>query len=526
MSFNKPIRPVSVRTGSEIVNDYGGKAFTMTPEMELYSLVCTSMMDGKDNPDKLQRIDKLMGKVSHQFVAQLAVYARNILNLRSIPIVLAVKLAKIHSGDNLVSKLISGIVNRPDEITELLSFYQLENGRGDAKKLGKLSNQVAKGIRDIFESGKFNEYQFAKYNNTAKDVKLRDAIFLSHPKPRWTAQKELFEKIINNTMEVPYTWETQLSKAGQADSPATTKKAVWEELIDAGTVGYMALLRNLRNILQAGVDTEHLSEVCSIISDRAQVLRSKQLPFRFLSAYRSLIGFSSYYASAEGIDSSNSRCMVIVALEIAIKHSFENMTLFGDNDASESQLIAIDVSGSMMEPVSQKSTIELFDIGTLMALMASYKLPNSTTGMFGDKWKTVKFGTANILEETDKIRKREGEVGYSTNGYKVLEWAIQHNKKFDRILFFTDEQMYNTKGYRHTQMVDVWAEYSKMFPESRLYIFDLKGRGQTPLDIRDDRVTKVAGWSNTVFDAIQALENGADVIDQIKSIYIPYTPKG
>ena len=120
-----------------------------------------------------------------------------------------------------------------------------------------------------------------------KSVKLRDALFLSHPKPADKAMKLLFDKIASETLEVPYTWEVELSNAGQTGK---SKKLVWEELILSGKVGFMALLRNLRNLLQEGVSGECLHIVCKTLSDRGQVLKSKQMPYRFLSAYRSLMG--------------------------------------------------------------------------------------------------------------------------------------------------------------------------------------------------------------------------------------------
>jgi len=61
---------------------------------------------------------------------------------------------------------------------------------------------------------KFDEYQFSKYNRDA-DVKLRDALFLVHPRPKTELQQLLFDKIAADTLDTAYTWETELSRAGQ-----------------------------------------------------------------------------------------------------------------------------------------------------------------------------------------------------------------------------------------------------------------------------------------------------------------------
>jgi hypothetical protein len=64
------------------------------------------------------------------------------MNLRSVPLVLATELSKVHSGDSLVSRLTSRIIQRADEITELLAYYQQSNGRKNRKKLNRLSKQL------------------------------------------------------------------------------------------------------------------------------------------------------------------------------------------------------------------------------------------------------------------------------------------------------------------------------------------------------------------------------------------------
>jgi len=281
----------------------GAEGYKMSPELELYSIICTSLLTPQyyvpNTNDQLNRIKNAMKNVDPTFVAQLAVYAREKMNLRTIPLVLDVELAKIHNGDNLVRRLTKRVVNRADEITELVAYYKKSNSRKIPakhmkmkgshvveKSVYKLSNQLKKGLSDIFESGKFDEYNYAKYNRKT-DVQLRDVLFLTHPKPKTDNQKELFSKIANNNLSTPYTWETQLSEAGQSDR---SKKAVWEKLILSGKIGYMALLRNLANFLREDVSEALMEKVCRRLEDGKEVAKSKQFPFRFLSVYRRLVG--------------------------------------------------------------------------------------------------------------------------------------------------------------------------------------------------------------------------------------------
>lgn len=158
----------------EVLNYEGAKAFVLTPQLELYTAVATASLSDnfyESTDDRLQRIRELIAKNDAQFVAKLAVYVREQMHFRSVPMVLAVELARRHRGDGLVSALTARIVQRADEITELLAYYAVANERKNVKQLNKLSKQLQKGLAEAFN--RFDEYQFAKYNRDAA-VKLKD----------------------------------------------------------------------------------------------------------------------------------------------------------------------------------------------------------------------------------------------------------------------------------------------------------------------------------------------------------------
>ena len=206
-----------IKEKETVMNHEGEKAFGMTPEMELYTAVVTCALSDKfyeSKDGRMERIASLIRQVDPEFVAKLAVYTRTQMNLRSIPLFLIVELAKIHNGDSLVKRTIEKCVLRADEIMELLMCYQLRNSDDKSiKKLGKLSRQVQEGLKSAFN--RFDEYQFAKYNRSNLDVKLKDALFVVHPKASSEQQQAIFDKIVADELQTPYTWETQLSELGQ-----------------------------------------------------------------------------------------------------------------------------------------------------------------------------------------------------------------------------------------------------------------------------------------------------------------------
>jgi hypothetical protein len=504
----------------------GGEGFKMVPEMELYASVCASVLTPQyytpHTNDQINKLKTLIRKVDPFFVAQLAVYAREQMYLRTIPLVLTVELAKCHSGDDLLRRLSRRVIQRADEITEILAYYSKANkiqpkfikakgGHNVEKKIYKLSNQLRKGIADSFY--KFDEYQFAKYNRNT-EIKLRDALFLTHPKPRTREEQELFEKIAQNNLSIPYTWETKLSEAGQTGKD---KKAVWQELILSGRMNYMALLRNMRNFLDADISEVLIQKVADRIADPKEIKRSRQLPFRFLSTYRSINGkvlrkWFSDEDKAQLQTKHNSQFVHIFldALEKAVKLSIENIPMLMNQDL----LTAIDVSGSMQRPISERSTIENYDIGALLGMLIQSKSSNSVLGMFGNTWKVIKTEkTFNVLRATDDLHKREGEVGYSTNGYKVIEWALKQKKKFSRVLIFTDCQLYGGS------INNLWRQYkSQINPHAKLYLFNLNSYGETPLNLKSNDVHLITGWSDKIFDILESIENGGETLERIKEI--------
>jgi hypothetical protein len=150
--------------------------------------------------------------------------------------------------------------------------------------------------------------------------------------------------------------------------------------------------------------------------------------------------------------------------------------------------------------------------------------------MFGDTWKTIQVPRTNILSNVDEFHRREGEVGYSTNGYKVIDSLIKKRQRADKVMIFTDCQMWDsnhrggfgwgmrydrTEKTRHIR--EAWKEYKRTIsPNAKLYLFDLAGYGNVPLDISTKDVYLVAGWSDKVFNALAAIDRGEDVVKQLQ----------
>ena len=597
MSYNEQLRCDHLTTNHE-----GALAWRMTPEWELYTTVVTTMgVEDKfyeGGEERVRRIADLVRKVEPEFVAQLAVYTREEMHLRS----------------SLVSRAVGRTIQRADEITELLMCYLWRTGKSD---LSGLSCQLRKGLAEAFN--KFDEYQFAKYNRMNRKVTLRDALALVHPKPKDDRQADIFRKIKSDTLETPVTWETELSAVGQRhfdskEEKEEAKREVWRKLVQSRRIGYMATLRNLRNMLGLGMDDETMQMVCDYIADPEAVRKSKQLPFRFLSAFLELtesknvhsftshklnklsslhkkvckvqkvvekmrqgyfpksvrvvkryypqddrciynltdafkkLGFrpskmhSSYRTKKwkycehpsekdmKFLESQENHLLslrntqrkdeeVLQSLESAVCHTAENIPGFDENTRV---LLASDTSGSMRARVSRNSSVMCYHIGLLLSMLMRHRCKNAVTGMFGSVWKAVDMSSERILQSTVDMLSREGEVGYATNGYKVIEWLIQEHREMDKVMLFTDCQLWNSEGWcGDAHLAEYWDRYKReVAPHARLYIFDLAGYGQSPISMVRDDVFCIAGWSDKVFDILAAVERGKSAIDEIRRIAV------
>ena len=221
----------------------GAPARHISPELQLRRSVLACLLWEKqfyeDGVEIAQRITELVPKVAAETVAALAVEARAQMKLRHAPLLLVREMARHQTHRRLVADTLASVIQRADELTEFVAIYWMD-GRVP------LSGQVKKGLAAAFP--KFDEYALAKYDRGGP-VRLRDVLFLSHAKPRDAAQAGVWKKLIWGRLNTPDTWEVALSSG-------VDKREAWQRLLTENKLGALALLRNLRNMREVGVEEE------------------------------------------------------------------------------------------------------------------------------------------------------------------------------------------------------------------------------------------------------------------------------
>jgi hypothetical protein len=431
----------SLNKAKHIRTHEGARAKQINPEMQLRRSVMACMLWEnsfyEDGIDIARRIHHLAMQVHPDFVASLAVEAREKMKLRHVSLLLVRELARVilYGQDRLVSNTLSRVIQRADELTEFLALYWK-----DGKE--PLSSQVKKGLARAFT--KFDAYQLAKYNRD-KAIKLRDVLFLCHAKPKDDQQAETWKKLIDGTLEPPDTWEVALSGGGD-------KKEHWERLLRENKLGALALLRNIRNILQANADgtsgPSYVDEV--LLKDRLMSANySKVLPFRFIAAAR-------YAPNLQD-------CLG----ELMIK------CLQGREKLPGKTVILVDVSGSMDYKVSGKSQISRMDAACGLAIILREVSEKVEILSFSEDLVAIPnwhgFALHNAIINS--------QLHYGTWLGKAVNETYNHTKSLDRLIVITDEQSHdivpdpkglayminvgsdkNGVGYGPWQHIDGWSE--------------------------------------------------------------------
>lgn len=375
---------------SQLVYSHGGApAFPhASPIQQLRRSVLSCLLwesefyeDGKSIADRISEHAKA---VSTKQLAELVVEARSVHNLRHVPLLMLCEL--IRRGGRETGEAIYNTIQRADELAELVAIYWREGKK-------PLSKQMKIGLARALR--KFSAYNLAKYNRDGA-VKLRDVLFLCHPRPKDEAQAAVWKQLADGELPAPDTWEVALS--GGAD-----KKATWERLIREGRLGYLALLRNLRNMTSVGVDGDLITQ--AIVSRKGA---DRVLPFRYVAAARACPQMEP-------------------ALDQALSEAISELP-----PLTGKTVVLVDVSGSMDAQLSGKSDLKRIDAAAALASLIHGDLRVFT---FSNAIAEVppRRGMAGV----DAVVKSQPHGGTELAG--AVGW-INENVPHDRLIVITDEQ--------------------------------------------------------------------------------------
>lgn len=387
----------------------------------------------EDGEDIAVRILDCASRVPAGEVSALATEARQRHNLRHVPLLLGLALTR---RGEMVEATLAGILQRADEPAEFLALLW-----ADGKS--PVPHAVRRGIAQALQ--RFDEYQLAKWGRTGP-ITIKDILKLCHPEPENDEQSALWARALTGNFVTPDTWEVALSSSAD-------KRETWERLLAEKRLGDLALLRNLRNMAQAGI------EKTAIAANMAERQWRKVLPFRFLAAARAVPQWEDIIDAA------------LLSLQPEIR-------LDGHT------IIVVDVSGSMDDPLSAKSDLTRMDAACGIAVMAREMCQSVSIYSFSQEMAQIPPRRGLAL--------RDAIMGSQPHSATYLGAALKaiapHEPGDSRLIVITDEQAHDEPHYwgRKRYVVNV-APYKT--------------------GIGYGGVTHIDGFSERVLDFINEIEN-------------------
>lgn len=559
MKYNTSKKVAAAPTAT---NEMGEKAYVLSAKEELVSTVLTTFLSDsyyETENEIVNRIKKAIKSVDTLFVAKLAVYARHKANMRSVSHLLAGELAERTSGSDWGKRFYHKVIGRPDDMSEILAYIGHKDGKANRPTI---PNAIIKGFRQYMEN--MDAYKIDNYKMKNRGISLIDLVRVVHPKHKGNPKNDVaYQRLLKGeSLSDLYTTKSiqkGFSEAGKAD--LNTGETV-EELkgdaikifLDNKDTPIMQLLRNLRNILNYSPESTPL--VIKHLTNKRKILNSKQLPFRFLTAYNEIEALTPNQVSTKSSVSfekeENGKVItktqidqVLSALETAFNYSIENIPKLEGNTA-----ILIDHSGSMRGDAHGSSKLSAFgktstiDVANLFGSMMMHAQDNVYIGLFGDNLINVAPDrTIPALKFAQHLHALGGSAGERTETgiYEFMKTCIDNKTKVDNLIIFSDQVIGSdgsasgkgaTAGwYRvgHTRAnLGTGGEFHQLFkqfksinPKCSVVSVDLRQTGGKSVFNKAMNITQISGWSNQIFTAIESSSKGYDALmKEIESIVI------
>lgn len=505
-----------------VTNHQGGTAIKLAPELELIALLSTGL-DGRfyekenEREKRLVELIKTVGKKNPELVAKMLVYTRSVIGQRSITHVGAVAAATVLSGNPLATKFFGkrskkenkgGIVFRIDDMLEIVSYYYLRNP-------GKpLPNAMKRGFKAALEAS--DTYELAKYQAKGSAISLVDIVNLVRPKPA-KDMEETFKLLMTGGLKQFNTHEDKNTKAGQviaekvrtgeiskadaAKELANAKAENWAQLVGEGTIGYLALLRNLRNIVTTATD-ETFKAAMEMLTDEKRVRKSLVFPHQIDLAFEVLL--------AEATVPSNRKMALLESVNKAYELAIPNLSeLFTHGRTA----VVIDTSGSMTSSVNLNGKRINSRAVEKAALIGATLAKGIGADMyhFSNNCERLSF---NPLDTVNTIKNFVVQRSYG-GGTEFGSIFRTLNGKYDRIFVISDMQ-----GSDSILRAGSYQSYTASYGRPVIYSIDLCGYGTTMFK-QNDKIVNLFGYSADIYEMVKTAEiDPKAILREIEKIVI------
>ena len=198
-------------------------------------------------------------------------------------------------------------------------------------------------------------------------------------------------------------------------------------------------------------------------------------------------------------------------LENAVEASIENMPIF-----KGTTVIAVDVSGSMGDNISDKSKVRCYEIAMLLGLIANKICENSVFYTFNNDIKKYAISHKNGILETVT----NSHCGGVTNMFLPFQKMIDDNIKADRVIILSDNECNSCGGWYSRKPVQSIADEYRKTSGNDIWVHAIDLQGYGTQQFHGAKTNIIAGWSEKVFDFIKIAEQGEGTLEKSIEQYI------
>ena len=476
--FNKVVEP---RT---ILSYEGGTVYEKNCIEDLTNFMLSSYLENQfyETADEqinrfIDLLDKVSKQVSLEWIAKLSFFARKELGMKSVSHLTAAWLnSKAFENKRAYYR---NIMKIPSDIAEVFAAIDM---LGD-----KRSHALVRGAGDYLSSLK--DYQLGKYKLKGKEYNMYDLINITH------AHSATIDKYKAGTLETPDTWETAISGSKSDEE----KSQNWQRLVEENKLGYLALIRNLRNIINSSPDAYWIEKyLVPQIENEVAIKKSLVFPYQIYCSWK------NYGIRNISIDA---------ALDRAFRIACGNMPKMDGRT-----VIVLDVSGSMGDKLSSNSSLTLKEVGAVYAATMFVNC-NADFIKFGNEAKKLKLNKLDSIFNLVEKMYANDNCGYGTD---IVSAFRLMNEKYDRIFLVSDMQIMSKNGsgwyWGENTGVETYNEYCKIYKcHPHMYSFDLANYSTQVENPNNPCIHLLTALNDTLFKMLPYIENGNSLVDYINN---------
>ncbi len=520
-------------------NEAGGPAYAMDARHELAQFAVTGCFGNvfyASAESQLEQLRKLIEQVDdNEFLAKLAIYAREEAFMKDAPAALLVALSKRDTV--LMQRVFDRVVDNGRVLRTV--FQMVRSGQFGRNGLG---SSLKRAFRRWLNDASVEKLLSA---SIGRDPELRDILRLARPVPRdnmrraffgWLSGKDVAKWAPATADDLPelvqslIAWRSAETPEAQAlilgDLPvrwdllsdAARSPLVWKAIVRQ--MGPQALRMNLNTLLRQQVlsDPAMVDYVAERLADREEIRRSRQFPYQFLAAYKNV--------------SRDLPQQIVAALQTAAETACENVPRL-----SGPVVIGLDTSGSMNSPVTghrgrgSTSKMRCVDVAALFAAAILRPNPDSVVIPFDTQAYEVRVDPGDtILSLADRLGRFGGGGTDCSIPLREANTTFRH-RKFSGCVLVSDNQSWITRHNAFasgqngsTGVVSEWQTFvgnqRRLGVDSpKLVCIDIQPYGTTQAPDRKD-ILNVGGFSDAVFKVVSSFlaDNAGRFVADVEAV--------